>query len=61
MNLHLTVTVEEAEIIGKALQQMPFGMVQGLFAKLQQQIHPQQKQPAEAQAGPIEHLDLPPQ
>ena len=52
MNLHLTVTDAEAEIIGKALQQMPFGVVRELFAKLQLQIA--QQQANAANPAPVE-------
>jgi hypothetical protein len=47
MNLHLTVTESEAEILGKALQQMPFGVVRELFQKLQLQIAQQQANAAQ--------------
>ena len=51
MNLRLTVTLEEAEFIGKALAQQPFGVVRDLFQKLQRQIAEQQRAAADAAAA----------
>ena len=48
MNLRLTVTIEEAEFIGKALAQQPFGVVRDLFQKLQLQIAQQHSAAAAA-------------
>jgi hypothetical protein len=44
MDLHLTVTTEEAEIIGRALLTRPMGEVMNLFQKLQLQIAQQQRE-----------------
>jgi hypothetical protein len=43
MDLHLTVTAEEAETLGRALLTRPMGEVMGLFQKLQMQIAQQQR------------------
>lgn len=43
MNLYLTVTDNEAEIIGQGLHQLPHGQVHALFQKLQLQILTQQR------------------
>ena len=43
MDLRLTVTTEEAEIIGRALLTRPMGEVMNLFQKLQLQIAQQQR------------------
>ena len=51
MNLRLTVTLQEAEFIGKALAQQPFGVVRDLFQKLQLQIAQQQKAAADQAAA----------
>jgi hypothetical protein len=44
MDFHLTVTPEEAEILGRALNELPRRISDPLFIKLQQQILTQQKE-----------------
>ena len=60
MNLFLTVTSDEAEIIGQGLHHLPHGQVHALFQKLQSQILAQQKpqhtEPREYVAMPEEPL-----
>ena len=59
MNLYLTVTDNEAEIIGQGLHQLPHGQVHALFQKLQLQILAQQRAgtPPPADDGPIERAN----
>ena len=60
MNLYLTVTDNEAEIIGQGLHQLPHGQVHALFQKLQLQILAQQQRRHAAAApmtAPIERAN----